>query len=61
MITDDNGFTDTYAAANSCTDCCSEAEGLDGCTYAVPGNTLVSGTPRTHRLYFCPRRELRQP
>ena len=45
LITDGNGFTDSYAAANACTDCCSEAEGLAGCTYAVPGNTLVSGAP----------------
>ncbi len=45
LITDGNGFTDSYAAANACTDCCSEPEGLAGCTYAVPGNTLVSGAP----------------
>jgi maltose 6'-phosphate phosphatase len=45
LITDDNGFTDSYSAANACTNCCSEAEGLEGCTYAVPGNTLVSGAP----------------
>jgi maltose 6'-phosphate phosphatase len=43
LITTDWGFTDTYASANSCSDCCSEAEGLAGCTYAVPGNTLAEG------------------
>jgi endonuclease/exonuclease/phosphatase family metal-dependent hydrolase len=55
LITDDNGFTDTYAAANACTDCCSEAEGLEGCTYAVPGNTLVSGAPPVRIDYLFAR------
>jgi len=55
LITDENGFTDSYAEANSCTGCCSEAEGLDGCTYAVPGNTLVSGAPPVRIDYIFAR------
>jgi maltose 6'-phosphate phosphatase len=34
----DEGFIDTYATANGCMSCCSEEEGIDGCTFAVPGN-----------------------
>jgi maltose 6'-phosphate phosphatase len=45
LITDENGFTDSYAAANACSNCCSEAEGLSGCTYAVPRNPLAAGEP----------------
>jgi len=45
LITEKNGFTDSYAAANTCTDCCSDAEGLAGCSYAVPGNTMAAGEP----------------
>jgi maltose 6'-phosphate phosphatase len=55
LITDDNGFTDTYAEASSCTDCCSDAEGLDGCTYAVPGNTLAAGAPPVRIDYIFAR------
>jgi maltose 6'-phosphate phosphatase len=43
LITDENGFTDSYTAANGCSNCCSEAEGFAGCTYAVPGNPLGEG------------------
>ena len=57
LITHDNGFSDTYTAANSCTDCCSDAEGLDGCTYAVPGNTLVPGAPPVRIDYIFARGE----
>jgi maltose 6'-phosphate phosphatase len=41
LITMTAGFTDTYAAANSCTDCCSPGEGWDGCTFAVDGNPFA--------------------
>lgn len=57
LITDDNRFTDTYTAANSSTGCCSDAEGLDGCTYAVPGNTLVPGAPPVRIDYIFARGE----
>lgn len=41
LITDSSGFDDSYAEANSCSDCCSEAEGSAGCTWAAPGNELA--------------------
>lgn len=37
----DNGFTDTYAAANDCNICCSESEGYEGCTYALDTNPYL--------------------
>jgi maltose 6'-phosphate phosphatase len=52
LITQDRGFTDTYAAAGGCADCCSEAEGLVGCTYAVPGNPLAGGAPSVRIDYI---------
>jgi maltose 6'-phosphate phosphatase len=55
LITDDNGFTDTYAAANACSDCCSAAEGREGCTYAVPGNPLTAGAPPVRIDYIFAR------
>lgn len=39
------GFTDSYAALHSCTSCCSAAQGLAGCTYAVPGNPYANQPP----------------
>ena len=38
LITQDNHFVDSYAAAHACSDCCSANQGYDGCTYGVPGN-----------------------
>lgn len=32
------GFIDTYAAANECYSCCPKDGESDGCTFAVPGN-----------------------
>jgi maltose 6'-phosphate phosphatase len=55
LITEDNGFTDTYAAASSCTNCCSEAEGRAGCTYAVQGNPLAEGAPPVRIDYLFAR------
>ena len=55
LITEENGFTDTYATANTCTDCCSEAEGRAGCTYAVAGNTLAEGEPPVRIDYLFAR------
>lgn len=43
LVTYNMGFTDSYAGAHDCASCCSEAEGLAGCTYAVPGNSLAAG------------------
>ena len=34
----DYEFIDTYAIANDCTDCCSDEDGYDGCTYSVLDN-----------------------
>jgi maltose 6'-phosphate phosphatase len=39
------GFVDTYAALHSCNSCCSAAQGLAGCTYAVPGNPYANQPP----------------
>ena len=42
LITQDYEFVDTYSTANGgCTNCCSEGEGYNGCTYAVPGNPFT--------------------
>ncbi len=37
-VTGKYGFTDTYAAYNKCSDCCSPSYGYSGCTFAIPGN-----------------------
>ena len=41
LITENNRFIDTYATLNGCTNCCSESEGLAGCTFAVPGDPFA--------------------
>lgn len=41
LFTVDQGFIDSYAEVNGCTDCCSIAEGFLGCTYGVPGNPYL--------------------
>jgi maltose 6'-phosphate phosphatase len=41
LITGKNKFIDTYASFNGCTNCCSESEGLAGCTFAVPGDPFA--------------------
>jgi maltose 6'-phosphate phosphatase len=33
-----SALVDTYAEVNSCTTCCSDAEGFAGCTFGIPGN-----------------------
>ena len=60
LITRHHNFVDTYAAFNNCTDCCSDNEGYDGCTFAVFGNVyatnLFTGQPeepaRIDYLFF---------
>ena len=47
LITSTSGFVDTYARANGCSNCCSEVEGLAGCTYGVAGNPFAVD-PFTH-------------
>lgn len=55
LITEENGFTDTYAAMHACTDCCSAQEGYEGCTYAVEGNPLGGGSPPVRIDYIFAR------
>ncbi len=55
LITGDMSFTDSYTAAKKCASCCSDAEGLAGCTYAVPGNTLAGGEPPVRIDYIFAR------
>jgi len=38
LITQQLGFIDSYAESHNCTDCCSQAQGFGGCTFAVSGN-----------------------
>lgn len=58
-ITDDSGFNDSYAEAHSCSDCCSETEGLAGCTWAVPGNAMAEGAAPVRIDYIFARGDVR--
>ncbi len=51
LITNE-GFIDSYAVANQCTSCCSEDEGLDGCTFAVSGNPFTGASEDPIRIDY---------